>query len=414
MRIWVGAFEWRIDPGFTGWYLPAGVQHALDLRPLAAQAQAGGAAQARALFLTSDAVTLPNATQIASDPDETLAGQRLTRIRTALGLDSSSSVQLSDLLFEALTAQGDDTGARVCPNLMPGRDGRLDLRVGAIARSSVLDFASPTWTVVQRQYFRAYRQMYQESQAGMRPPGHYRRVLMSWIEQFGLRDTDFARFVPGDLPQEGPLPHETTITESFNKADSTTLGPDLSWTEYTDFGSTANTFDVFSNQICAQASPPSGAHARADSDVSSSNHTATLSITACGASGNKQMGVCVRCATASGDAYAYRLISHFAQVDVIKAVSGTVTEIGSLVNVTIGLPQSIVMDVNGSTLTGTYGGTPTHSFSDTAITSGTRGGVYGFSNIAVDRDALGDSWQLADIGGAAASPFFTRLGAQRA
>jgi hypothetical protein len=99
------------------------------------------------------------------------------------------------------------------------------------------------------------------------PPDHHQKMLGGLIRKY--RTKDYRQFIPADLPDEGWLKPDTTITESFNTADSDTLGPDLSWTEL------AGDWDIVTNaaQIAGSA-----ANARADSALSSGNHYAQVKL----------------------------------------------------------------------------------------------------------------------------------------
>src|SRR5207253_2934705 len=65
---------------------------------------------------------------------------------------------------------------------------------------------------------------------------------------------------------------ETTITDDFNRADGTTIGNQLTWTEV------AGTWDTVSNQVqmTGPASDSATYSARAESDLSSADHYAQL------------------------------------------------------------------------------------------------------------------------------------------
>ena len=62
----------------------------------------------------------------------------------------------------------------------------------------------------------------------------------------------------------------TTLTESFNTADGTTIGPDLTWSEL------AADWSILSSQL--RASAGTEGIVRADSDLASSDHSVTVTV----------------------------------------------------------------------------------------------------------------------------------------
>ena len=134
----------------------------------------------------------------------------------------------------------------------------------------------------------------------------------------------------------------TTLNESFDKADSDTLGPDLSWTELSgdqDVVSNAWQAQPFSTQVLG----------RADSDLASTDHYAEIVISACTAvdtSGHGAGPVCRKDSTATNTYYIGRLLRTTTsggtnQVQLYKRVAGTFTQLGSSVTVTVALPPSL-------------------------------------------------------------------------
>lgn len=411
MRIWAGAYQWRTDPGFTGWFAPDGVTGGIDLRTPAEMAQSGGVAPMRALFVTPDAVMLPvPAVQIASDPEETLSPAALAVLRTMAGVATSDETKLDRLVWELLTHRGDLTGARLAPTLMPTAAGRLELHFAGHTRREPIDFGSPTWTVLQQRFHAQYRTYRTRALAGAMPTNFHRSVLTVWCEKFRLdpsREASWARFIPNDLQRESPLPHNTTLTESFNTADSATLGPDLAWTEYSVNGgapSSSDEFEVVSNACACDQARSVGSTAVEGSDLSSDDHYAQLSITAI-ASGatNVQIGPCCRHSSNGLEIYGARALQINDTYEVFKIVSGTFTGLDSAAAITISAPQTAKVQASGSTLTAHYDGVQTHNFTDTAITTHTRAGIFAFNNNVNTTDCKCDAWQAEDVAGGGSS-----------
>ena len=211
MKIWLGSFEWQQVGGLQGWSAPIGAQAVLDLRALADQGRSGGVAPRAAILFSDDAVSLPNATQLASDPDEVLTAVRRDRVRQAVqGLRPFTATRLSDVLWECLTELADPDAIRCCPPLMPAGL-NFELFIGQWHRREAVDCNAPAWRSAQAMYQRLYRQVRAETLAGLHRPTFHRELLTTFCERRGLDLGQYERFVPPDLPRETPLPHASAL-----------------------------------------------------------------------------------------------------------------------------------------------------------------------------------------------------------
>lgn len=207
--------------------------------------------------------------------------------------------------------------------------------------------------------------------------------------------------------------HETTIGESFNKADSTTLGPDQTWTEFV----TAE-LQVVSNQATS-GSNASENHARAEADLSSNDSSSQVSAVSVATSTARSVGTCGRYSSSVDTAYALRLFGNasgatgsFARVfRAYTIVAGSITAIGTGTNQASALPVPIKLEMSGTTLTLIYNGSSVESFTDAtidgSIVGGKRSGIFirGLSGASIV-----DDLSAADLGAVATTNFLTLLG----
>jgi hypothetical protein len=226
----------------------------------------------------------------------------------------------------------------------------------------------------------------------------HRRYLQSLVQQYGVgyREFQLGAGADGeDLPDEPPLPHGTQLTESFDKADADTLGPDQTWTET--FGNAR----VVSNEVSFDA--VSGSHARAAADLAGDDQLMALSVTALDNSTSirsVEAGAAARFATGADTFYAayLRRNNTVDRVELFKFVGGAATELGTK-TVTHALPDEVAVRVEGSNVSALIDGvTEIGPVTDTAIPSGTRAGLFAFVNVNLsDGSAKGDGWSATDL-----------------
>lgn len=411
MRFWTGPYSW-IDsgPALRYWRQPVGSLASLDLRNLEDQGTPVTPA-GRGLFVTANATDLGSdyvlLGQAPTPGGVTLGPAARTAWRTAFGLPNPlGGTTLAEIVWETITVQADPTGADRCMPLdctTPRR--RLELWIaGTKVRDQLFRASDPEATPLLDLLMRIYRRIRQACLDGLHPPTHYRKVLGFWVKKYGL---NYRQFQPGDLPDEAPLEPATTLQETFNTADSSTLGPTYSWTEFRD-GAGADTWEVFTNEARVKAwatTETLGQTARAESDLSSADHYAQLAITLLGAGvENVQLGAACRFAAAADTYYWCRLLRVGVDaLQLFKTFTGTATQLGSDYSTTPTPPCTVKVEANGSAISAYLDGTlRVGPETDTAITGNTRCGMFGFS---IDGDDVtGDSWEAADLAaGVAAS-----------
>lgn len=191
-----------------------------------------------------------------------------------------------------------------------------------------------------------------------------------------------------------PLQPQTTYTESFDGTDSATLGKDLTWTEQVgDWSNTSNSAECQTQStLCV---------ARADHDVSSADHYVQADVTNTSSGGNYQPNVRARSSASADTAYAgakYLLSSYY----LYKIVAGAYTTLSTGAE-TSSTPSTYKVHCNGSTITLYVNGVSKASVTDTAITTGTRGGIGAYFNAAT-KPRL-DAWSIADLVSAPVAAF---------
>jgi len=301
---YLGPWVWDdvSEPGTPQYRAPEGTVGLIDLRPVAPTLAMGFFAFNDDHALGSDYSDFGDGVNRLEDV--VLSPAQRSLWSSALGIGSIAGGTLLDALWETLTIHGDPDGGVICPPLMPTHRGILELHLGGHSLVKSEQFTGPghpAWPKIQALVQRNYRGVRTngQSEAGLlrslrenpRPQPNTPQFSL-WMQVDAMKrrlgvDFNTARdalagerkiihskylecmrrklrcpwesLIPGDLPQEPPRRPSTTITESFNTADSDTLGPDLTWME------TTGDLDVSSNLCVVTAS----GWARAGSDLSS-------------------------------------------------------------------------------------------------------------------------------------------------
>lgn len=327
---------------------------------------------------------------------------------------------LADMILDTLVGGSDPDGLSAARPIIPGLDGWMDLHMAGHGRVKGLRFEwgrTPHKSKVKHALRSQFAALMDDAGKGkLRDSQHHLRVLDALCEKYGV--TEWREFVPLALQKNvpGPLKHETTYTDDFNRADAATLG--ASWSNIVSAGS--QELGISTNNCRLPSSGNTSATIsilhRYDSDVSSTDHECSVSWVSDSfnlASGNGTVGTLVRKDSSSTlTFYTGRLnrtgngTSYTANnSQLFKFVSGTPTQLGSDVSVTPSLPDPIKTYCSGSTIKNYYDGVEKHSQTDTAITSGVRGGIR--CNTLSGVAWRGDDWSIADL--AASGLLLTQL-----
>jgi hypothetical protein len=399
-------YQWITEGGISFWRLPSSVVGAVDLRPIPNQATPitpGGFAFVASLQPVD---VLVSRSLHFADEDVTGGMQDAWEAETGY---RPQGAKLVDLLFDQLTNGSDPDGVTGPKPLMAGVDQMLRLFVGGHSevkrqRFSVLEntpHADRVRTLLQRDYERYHAQ----------DSDHARRVLDFWCEKYRLDKQDksqWQRLIPQRLRagHRGLLPHSTTITESFNTGNGGTLGPDLTWGEFTnDFAGNASTstssFDIAGNTAQAAAIGVL-CLARAESDLSGDDHYAQGVLADIETDANYQLGPACRFEVGTGDNSLYfaRALQVNDTLALSKLVNGTLTDMGTPISQAPANTATVKVSADGSTIKSYYNGAEKQSETDTSITGNLRCGIFGFTS-----GAKIDTFEAADIAaGSSVSP----------
>jgi hypothetical protein len=237
-------------------------------------------------------------------------------------------------------------------------------RAQARAAAQALQDAGRTWEQVQGHLKNRSLDQVDRDILRLGAPDRHLTNLGGQVRKYGVSYHEFR----GGLPDEGVRAPETTITESFNTADSSTLGPDLAWTEL------IGDWEVFSN--AARNDSLSGGNARADSDLSSDDHYCLFTVVA--ETAGSALGNAARMpATATDTMYYWRNNESANVLQMYKRVTGTQTQLGSNVSLAPSIPYTTRLEcTSADTVLGYTDGTLRITISaETSITGNVRCGM---------------------------------------
>ena len=294
---------------------------------------------------------------------------------------------LAALCTDTLIA-GDPTGQERWKPLMP----QADLTMGVVLAPHGDIHREPfRWGQNHTQQVQAVLHedigtLYHHVESGRMPLAGLQRVLDGLMQQYAVEDWHV--FVPALLHRSipGPLPRATTLTDNFNRADSTSLGTGgegWSWTEV------LGDLKILTNRLAAD----SAGHCRAESDLSGADMVAKsdFNITTF-----ESVSLLVRHANAADTCYQGQTISNISDYTskIYKRVAGVATELGTATFFPTTLTHKI--EVSGSLVT--YWSAPDTTqrvqVTDTAITGNLRAGagIGGTGSITWE-----DNWQANDV-----------------
>lgn len=194
----------------------------------------------------------------------------------------------------------------------------------------------------------------------------------------------------------------TTITESFNTANSDLLGPDLTWTEVDgDWDIVSNAAELISNFGSTSRC------ARAEHDLASADHYAEATVLQ--NTGGGHAGVCVRFASAAETYYAgTHDTGSSGSLNIFKVVAGTRSTLTTLTSAGARGVVKLEVEDNGPDvdLRLYLDGVLKLSYTDSSspITGNTRCGIYGYDPTGGGTTSPRiDSFKAEDLGGGGGS-----------
>ena len=375
---YVGPWQWRNAPG-PCWNPPPGFA-GLDLRSL--PDHAAGATGLGLFYGTNQPNPGSEYTLLGSGPpgSVTLAAKQAAAIPRRAGFTPAGTT-LRAVILSLLTDGADPDGLDYARPILP--TAQMTVELAAAGSVLAVPFVWGTGhTALVRQAIRAdVLALLDRVGSDEARLTKVRRVLGALCRKYRLDYSQWTEFVPAarqaDVP--GPLDPQTTITESFDKADGANLGPDLAWTAVT------GTWRTDSNRGGKSATGSVVEMCRADSDLSSADHYAQVVVVLNSAFG----GPCCRCPSSSTMTFYVAFAG--SPVYITKLVSGAQTNLTSGSGTTTN--DTLQIRASGSTITARVNGTQVLSVTDTAITGNLRCGLHLFYATAGNFDAF----QAADL-----------------
>lgn len=378
MKYYLGPWQWVSGRGPAFFSAPAEIVGAIDLGTIP-EMGAAGKARKGCLCWTDDNVTLGSEYDVLATGDvrEINRTARIQSIfKNTIGSVPAGD-KLHDMILDCMVDCSDPDGLTAPKSIVPDMDGWIDLTLPGHGKvkSERFEWGRNKHTAKLRRMLRAeFSQLMDQAESGkLKDSQHHRRCLDALCEKYGV--TEWREFVPTarqkDVP--GRLKHETSISESFDKADSTTLGPDLTWTEVN------GNWTIVSN---AARVPGVSTYcsARAESDLSSADHESQVDVTTSTDTGSQftQIGPSARFSVSAGTYYSATLYRFGNNLSLQKVVSNTQTSLSSQ-SITVSLPEAYKIKCNGSTITMHQAGVQRASVTDTSITGNIRCGINGFT-----------------------------------
>lgn len=375
---YIGPWIWDTsDPEDPHYRPPDGTIGLIDLRPRADYSKPLG------FFATSAPV--PGAYYgIGGETGErmelvTTSKQDRWAVEDEIGIprDSIQAVTLADVIWEILTVWADPESVRMCPPLMPNHRGELELLLGGhslIRKERFTGPDHPAWPNIRRMAQRDYKRVRERAYLDYRgdhEPTLHRRYLSCLSSKLRC---PWQELISDGLPHESPLRPTTTINESFDQGDSTTLGPDLTWTEVVGDAETR------SNEA-GEVGENGVAFCRAESNLSSDDMTVTGRIEGTDGDSNDRRGTGARydaSSTGVGDNELYFLWVHSGNTQELRKVvagSGSQLDIDSATSYTLG-SDTVTCSADGSSIVGKINSSTITSATDTDITGHLRTGMY--------------------------------------
>lgn len=392
MQLAITPVEWHAEPGdFAHYRAPQSALGWIDLRPFEEMATPG-VPTIGGVCLFGEDVRLDSAWVSIGGTTR----RDIDAWEAAFGFRPQGDSPL-DLLWDHLTRGSDPSGVSAAKPLMPSRRGRLDMHVGNQQRSERFRLAThPHTAKVLDLVRRDLASIREQARDGIliapvidkqgRVVGrevdtdYHRRVMQAMMEKYGV---DFATLKPSSWDsREMPLSHHTVLTDDFNRTDSTSIG--ANWSEV------VGNLEIAGNEL----TPVSGAsRCRYDVDLSTVDHycqfdyRTTLITSSIGGAGCRYAAAADTCYLGLVRAPS----SSFSKYQLYKIVGGTATSLGTD-NSTGFTTGTVYIAADGSTVTLSRNGAEKISLTDTAITSGLRGG--GQANSTTD---FLDNFEAGDL-----------------
>ncbi len=394
-RFYRGPWVWKERP-FPQWEPPTGFV-GLDLRSIPEQSRPGGSPGIGIFYGHGNLGSDYDLLGVGSFRD-IKPGQR---VRDAIPCRRGRTLQgdtLLDLLRDTMTSGADPTGDEFAKPLVPGHDGILRFNLGDQSHSEPFTWGAGHTPILQDLLRSDFAAIMADAEAGrLKDRVHHRRWLDDLCCKYKV--ADWREFVPQRLQANVPgrVPRETTITDNFTRADGTTIGNLLTWTE------TSGDMETVSNQVRNVNDGIPGSESRAETDLSSSDHYSQASVAGLGSGSDITIaGVLARHSASAATFYNSYFRRDDGKQHVRKCVTGTYTELGDTA-VTYSIPEACKLECSGTAIKGYQAGVQRVSVTDSAISGNTRCGIHLFSATGSTK-ALIDDFEAADLAAAVELP----------
>lgn len=187
------------------------------------------------------------------------------------------------------------------------------------------------------------------------------------------------------------------FTESFDQPDSTTLGPDLTWTEV------AGDWETIGGQA-GMDQVGVNAYVRAEGDTGSADMyvEAVLPVESVFSANYTDHQILARMDATAHTGYA--LLRGYGAVEgqfvlLRRYQAGSVTELTARITLPADLPETMRLEVEGSTITAYRNGVQVASVTDSVITTGGYGGLGGYrSTTSANQEIRFDTFEAGALG----------------
>ena len=376
---YLGQWEWVDNGEFEYWTAPYSEYRTgnIDLRSIPQMSKKGGVPEGYAIFSYSQTIRDKKMLYLGNDKEAVLSKSVTDTLKDRLGIEVSPK-SIKNMIYEILTTKADSTGKVRWKPLMPDKNLKMKVYLGTegnIKEVALIPYVSPEWETVLAVIHEDYRRLVHKSE-------HIK--VSKWLdfnqEKYGV---DYNEFIPDDEPIKlSPLPHNTTITDDFDRAS---LGAD--WSVI------SGTWGIRSNEVLTDGKGATWPNRIKNTNaLSSDDHYVQIDFTNDLSSSNAFLGPMARwddslqtyywgCIRAGGDIRSYS-----------KVIEGVGTNLDGDTNGS-GPPQVVKIQCNGSTIKFYDDGTEIFSVTDTGITGNTKTGLAGHTS----NDALGDDFIAADL-----------------
>lgn len=430
VNYYFGPWQMRADGPMAGWHAPEGTVGLIDFGSLPDCEQADGTLRPRGLFCVPRAQQLPAEEYDLIDSGDcreiVVTEAHTTRLKGICNVDLSQfhGVTLAQLWHEMLMA-GDPTGAGAWKPNVPTHRGVWEVHLGghsqifgrrysprAAGASQVLDVVLHDFSQLlidvanEREAIKQERsQVAKDKDKGSKEEKEKRAKRDEWLAKHDAKlaelpgkvlraNADKYRIDPMQISKDvEPRRPTTTISDDFTRADGTGIGNQLTWT------AVSGTWETVSNRArLATASDGSIRVARAESDLSSSDHYAQEVMYGIN-DWYAQHGQAVRLSASENTCYVHQQSRWEGYYSIwCKHVTGTRTVLangndGGLPNADGDTGKG---EVSGGNLTGYRNGSTCETVVDTAISSGTRTGIWQY-RWGAGYDPRADNFEAADL-----------------